>query len=98
MRISARQASRPPLTSHARSKPSLWSSRVATLESMRRLQRTEIVEVDVATVEDLLQRRQAARARGEYELADELRAELSSLGVEVFDAERVWRASRWRLD
>lgn len=46
-----------------------------------------------ATVEDLVQRREAARAKKEWALADDLRQQLKGMGVEVIDTKEgpVWR-------
>lgn len=48
------------------------------------------------SVEAKVAERERLRAAGDYEAADNMRRELSSQGVEVYDADRMWRAADGR--
>jgi len=48
------------------------------------------------STEALVAERERLRASGDYDAADNIRRELSSQGVEVYDADRMWRAADGR--
>jgi hypothetical protein len=52
------------------------------------------VLVDDALVEDLLMQRSRARTNRDYDQADSIKTQLKTMGIEVWDEERIWRAGQ----
>jgi len=54
---------------------------------------TLIEHPDTPMIKNLVQQREQARARKDFARSDELRNQLKAMGVEVFDKEKMWKAS-----
>jgi len=54
---------------------------------------TSIDHPDALNIKNLVQQREQARARKDFARSDELRNQLKAMGVEIYDKEKMWKAS-----